>query len=346
LDPRSRRRATAPPPGIALCSKRVPTCLPETNFGAYDRQLNVMFNTIATSSPQRRTAPRRQGTRRGLERLRPVADPFDIGETPGPPLHDAAAEAVAESISSTIGTHHPAIDEYLPWLGYAPVEHLSGLAARGARIFFAPTVAHYLLSSEADRRRLNRGCQPVSAREHATIEKGYGARSGVLAAYDAETDVLVLPYMLHGPDKLQAALHELGHAVTHRQLRGREDRYAHVLGKLPSWIRRHLDAGYPAEMPVLVHETFAEAYAMLVAGRVEELGVIASELIGILTQMGDPQERRDAPTWKMDPASGRSASLVDPGSVLIVGPIPDPRQPLPVQPTGQAREAAAQRRAA
>ena len=275
-----------------------------------------------------------------------MPDPFDIGETPGPPLHYAAAEGVAESISSTIGTHHPAIDEYLAWLGYAPVEHLSGLAARGARIFFAPTVAHYLLSSEADDRRLKRGYQPVNAREHTTIEEGYGARSGVLAAYDAETDVLVLPYMLHGPDKLQAALHELGHAVTHLQLRGREDRYAHVLGKLPSRIRRHLDAGYPAEMPVLVHETFAEAYAMLVTGRVDELGSIASELIGILTQMEDSQERRDATTWKMDLASGRSASLVDPGSVLIVGPIPDPRQPLPVQPTGQARAAAAQQRRA
>lgn len=253
---------------------------------------------------------------------------------------------MAESISMTIGVHHHAIDEYLTWLGYAPVEHLTGLAARGARIFFAPTVAHYLLSSEADRRRLARGREPVSSREQNTIEREYGANSSVLAAYDAETDALVLPYMLTGPDKLQAVLHELGHAVTHHQLRGREDRYAHVLGNLPPRIRRHLQAGYPAQIPVLVHETFAEGYAMLVAGRVADLGLIASELIGILTQVGDPQERREPPAWKMDPVSGRSASMVDPASVRILGQIPDPRQALPVQPTAQAREAAPAQRAA
>jgi hypothetical protein len=125
-----------------------------------------------------------------------------------------------------------------------------------------------------------------------------------------------------------------------------EDLYEHVLGMLPRRIRRHLDAGYAAEMPVLVHETFAEAYAMLVAGRVEDLGVIASELIGILTEMGDPWEKRDPPSWKMDPVSCRSASLADPATVRMLGPIPDPRQPLPVQPTGRAREAATAERAA
>jgi hypothetical protein len=306
-----------------------------------------MFNTTAISSPQRRPAAGRKGARRpALEPLRPVPDPFDIGETPGPSLHNAAAERVAESIASTIGAHHPAIDEYLAWLGYAPVEHLSGLAARGARIYFAPTVAHYLLNDEADRRRVQRGHHPPTVYERTAIEKDYGARSGVLAAYDAETDALVLPYMLSGPDKLRAVLHELGHAVTHRQLRGREDRYEHVLGKLPPRIRRHLDAGYVAEMQVLVHETFAEAYAMLVAGRVGDLGVIASELIGILTEVGDSQEKRDAPTWKMDTVTCRSASLADPATVRMFGPIPDPRQPLPVQPTGHAREAAAAQRAA
>ncbi len=306
-----------------------------------------MFKTTAISSPQRRRAAGGKGARRpALEPLRPVPDPFDIGETPGPSLHNAAAERVAESIASTIGTHHPAIDEYLAWLGYAPVEHLRRLAARDARIYFAPTVAHYLLSGEADHRRLRRDCEPVSACEHADIERDYGAGSGVLAAYDAETDALVLPYLLHGPDKFRAVLHELGHAVTQRQLHGREGNYEHVLGELPPRIRRHLDAGYAAEMPVLVHETFAEAYAMLVAGRVGDLGVIASELVGILTEVGDPQEQRDAPTWKMDPVSCRSASLADPATVRTLGPIPDPRQPLPVQPTEHAREAAATQRAA
>jgi len=306
-----------------------------------------MFNTTAISSPQRRPAAGRKGARRpALEPLRPVPDPFDIGETPGPSLHNAGAERVAESIASTMGAHHPAIDEYLAWLGYAPVEHLSGLAARGARIYFAPTVAHYLLSGEADRRRVQRGHHPLTSYDRTAIEIDYGARSAVLAAYDAETDALVLPYMLSGPDKLRAVLHELGHAVTHRQLHGREDRYEHVLGKLPRRIRRHLDAGYAAEMPVLVHETFAEAYAMLVAGRAGDLGVIASELIGILTEVGDPQEKRDPPTWKMDPVSCRSASLADPATVRMLGPIPDPRQPLQVQPTGHAREAAAAERAA
>jgi hypothetical protein len=99
-------------------------------------------------------------------------------------------------------------------------------------------------------------------------------------------------------------------------------------------------------MPVLVHETFAEAYAMLVAGRVGDLGVIASELIGILTEVGDSQEKRDAPTWKMDPVTCRSASLADPATVRMLGPIPDPRQPLPVQGTRRAREAATTQRAA
>lgn len=305
-----------------------------------------MFTTTTVSRPTHHMAPRRPGSRRsGYEPLRPVPDPFDIGETPGPGLHSVAAERIAESISSTLGEHHPEIDEYVALLGYAPAVHLSGLVRRGARIFFAPTVAHYLVSAAAEDRRLERGHPPSDPSENPAIDAEYGARSGVLAAYDPETDALVLPYLLGGPDKLRAVLHEIGHAVTYHQLHGHEHEYAHVLSAPPQRIREHLLAGYEPAISVRVKEAFAEAYAMLAVGRTGELGAIASDLVGILSRVDDPEKKLAHPAWKMDPESGRSATLADPAAVPALGPIPELHEPLPVQPTSHARDAARSRAA-
>jgi hypothetical protein len=268
-----------------------------------------------------------------------VADDFDVGAMPGPGRHSAAAERLAETISVTMGEHYPAIDEYVMLLGYAPVEHLKGLAKRGARIYFAPTVAHYLLSADADYRRGERGHCSLSASERAAVIDEYGPSSGVIAVYDPPSDALVLPYLIAGPDKLRAVLHELGHAMTYHQLYGREAEFARVLGELPTRIRSHLQAGYATEVGVRIHESFAEAYAMLIAGRVEELGMIASDLVGILNAVHEPQEVTKMPSWKMDPTTGRTASLAEPGTVETLGPIPDLEEPLPVAPTRQTRKA-------
>ncbi len=131
----------------------------------------------------------------------------------------------------------------------------------------------------------------------------------------------------------------MGHAVTHHQLAGREADFAHILDKLPERILKHLRCRYSADLAVRVHESFAEAYAMLVCGRVEDLGVIASDLVGILNSVHERPKPPKNPRWTLDPATGRSASLAPPNTIESVGPIPDLDEPLPVRPTAEARDA-------
>jgi hypothetical protein len=253
-------------------------------------------------------------------------------------LHNPRAQELAEDIAVTIGDHRPTIDEYLWMLGYAPIAHIDALRRRGALIAFAPTIAHFLASSEADRRRLARGYPTLSLNERACIVREFGAESSAVAVYDPATDALVLPFLRPGPDKLRALLHELGHAVTHHRLAGQEADYSHVLGLLPRRIQRHLECGYPADVAIRVREAFAEAHAMLVCGRVAELGVMASELIGILNAMETTPRSEQGFRWKVDLASGRSATLAAPEDVSSLEPIPDVDDPLPVRPVAVARD--------
>jgi len=213
-----------------------------------------------------------------------VEDPFDIGDMPRGLRGDLAAYRAAEEMSVTLGEHSGEIDQYLLLLSYAPAEHLIRLSQRGCRIIFAPTVAHYLVSALADRRRIARGYPPLGSRDREAIVRRYGAEGSVVAAYDEPSDVLVLPYARCGPDKLRSALHELGHAMTWERLAGREAEFAHCLAALPTRIQLHLLCGYDADLATRVHEAFAEGYAMLVCERVAELGEMASELIGILSE--------------------------------------------------------------
>ena len=301
-----------------------------------DPAMSYMGETIFQAPGTHKIPARSRGP---LGPLRPVPGPFDIGDTPGPSLHNPEAAAIAETISITVGEHHPEIDDYLSLLGYAPTQHLLGLRQRGAKIFFAPTIAHYLHSAEADRRRTARGYPKMTANDRAATAREFGSSSSALAIYDPQTDALVLPYLRRSPDKLRALLHELGHAMTHHQLAGREDKYAHVLSRLPERIRQHLACGYAPDLAVRVHESFAEAYAMLVCGRAEELGLIVSDLVGILSSVHERPGPPKNPRWTLDPSTGRSASLTAPDAIESVGPIPDIDQPLPVRSTAEARRA-------
>jgi hypothetical protein len=296
----------------------------------------------ATVPDDRAAAGRASGA---MGPLRPTADPFDIGDARCGGLHNPAASRAAEAIAVTMGDHHPEIDRYIGVLGYAPIAHIDVLRRRGAQIAFAPTVAHYLLSADAAQRRAGRGYAALTTAERDDIAKQYGPQSPVVAAYDQQSDALVLPYSRSGPDKLRSALHELGHAMTWEPLAGREAEFADVLRHLPEWIQKHLRCGYAADLATRVHESFAEAYAMLVCERVDELGMIASELVGILNSVQEPGKPPPSPLWRLDLSGGTSASLGSPNAVQTVGPVPSLDEQLPIRPTTEAREPAEDRAA-
>jgi hypothetical protein len=133
--------------------------------------------------------------------------------------------------------------------------------------------------------------------------------------------------------------------MTWEPLAGREAEFAHVLPQLPERIRLHLQCGYAPDLATRVHESFAEAYAMLVCERVDELGAIASELVGILNSVQQPGRPPPSPLWRLDLSGGTSASLAPPSAVETVGPIPGLDEQLPIRPTIEAREPAEDRAA-
>jgi hypothetical protein len=277
--------------------------------------------------------------------LRPLPDPFDVGNVCSGAMHSPAATAAAERIALTMGEHCAEIDAYLGLLGYAPADHIGQFGYRGGRIFFAPTVAHYLLSPEAAIRRKARLQPALTAVDRRKVADEYGPMGSVVAAYDHLTDVLILPYSRSVPDKLRSVLHELGHAMTWPHLRGREDRYAHVMKQLPVRIRKHLACGYAPDLATRIHETFAEAYAMLVCERLDELGPIASELIDILQSVSEDPNSPSDPCWQLDLKAGISASMAPDEALSQNGPMYDTDDLLQVRSTSDARSAALKRAA-
>jgi hypothetical protein len=103
----------------------------------------------------------------------------------------------------------------------------------------------------------------------------------------------------------------------------------------------------PASAGVLrirqIHETFAEAYAMLVCERVAELGHLASELIDILQAVPEDPNLPYEPRWQLDLKTGISASLMPTEALSHTGPAYELDDVLAVRPTSVAREALMER---
>jgi hypothetical protein len=230
--------------------------------------------------------------------------------------HNEASVAETRRIIFVFGPRTPAVDAYEQLFGYAPVHDLLALRQRGALIVMAPSIVAWLESTQASRRR----GRELTRSERQRNGKDYAAGSGVAAIYDPETDSLVLPTWEVSPDPLHPVLHELGHALTLRQVWVSYQRYATLLQDLPRRIQRHLERGYPrgdddAAVRVRVAGMFAEAYAMVLGGREDELPTeLASALIGILGKVSEAQHTN--PGWDIDPATGRTATYCRPSDMV------------------------------
>jgi hypothetical protein len=247
---------------------------------------------------------------------RPIDDQSSLSEPTASARHSEASVVEARRITFVFGDRNRAVDAYEQLFGYAPPHNLQALRRRGAIVVMAPSIADWLASPQASTRR----GRELIASERRENERDYAAGSGIAAIYDPETDSLVLPTWEVSPDPLHPVLHELGHALTLRRAWVSYRHYVNLLRILPRRIQRHLERGYPSgdddeAVRVRVAEMFAEAYAMVLGGRHDELPPeLASALIAILGDVSDTQSAK--PGWSIDPATGRTATYCRPSDMV------------------------------
>ncbi len=244
--------------------------------------------------------------------IRRAADDFDLGLNPiGGSSHSDASVEEARRITFVFGRSNLAVHRYEQLFGYAPVNDLRALRARGAIIVMVPAIPDWLCSDAAARRRGG----ALSETEKSQVVREHGPGTGTAAVYDPQTDSLVLPTRDVSPDPLHPVLHELGHALTLDQVWKHFQDFRRLLDNLPQRIQEHLAGGYPegnddGSIRIRLAETFAEAYAMGLAGRDDELPAdLASALIGILADMGQ-QGRGTSLRGSINPETGRTATFV------------------------------------
>ena len=227
------------------------------------------------------------------------------------------------------GPENMAVQQYEQLFGYAPLADLRGLRKRGAIIVMTTTIPDWLCSEEAKERR----GRPLTDDEQTRAKREYGPETGTAAIYDPQTDSLVLPTGEVSPDPLHPVLHELGHALTLDRVWRDFRNLRWLLDNLPQRIQDHLASGYPQgdddnAVRSRIAEVFAEAYAMVLAGRDVELTPdLASALVGILADMS---QQEMSPSGSIDPDTGRTATYV-PLETMIresgTGDQTDPRPP-------------------
>lgn len=202
-----------------------------------------------------------------------------------------------------------AVQQYEQLFGYAPLGDLGALRKRGAIIVMTPTIPDWLCGKEAEERR----GRSLTDDEQAQAKREHGSGTGTAAVYDPQTDSLVLPTREVSPDPLHPVLHELGHALTLDQVWRDFGNLRWLLDNLPRRIQDHLANGYPQgdddnAVRIRIAEVFAEAYAMVLAGRDVELTPgLASALVGILAGMS---QQGSSPGGSIDPDTGRTATYV------------------------------------
>jgi len=231
--------------------------------------------------------------------------------------HSDASVEEAKRITFVFGELNLAVERYEQLFGYAPINDVRALRARGAIVVMAPTIPDWLCSDVATTRR-GRG---LSEAEKTQIVREHGPDTGTAAVYDPQTDSLVLPTRDVSPDPLHPVLHELGHALTLERVWTHFQSLRWLLDDLPQRISEHLANGYPNgsddnAIRIQLAETFAEAYAMGLAGRDDELPPdLASALVGILADVGQ-QGRKTTVGGNIDPETGRTATFVPQGTMI------------------------------
>src|SRR5215218_217177 len=285
----------------------------------------LLWRAVSASTRERGScAPARAWSaavpnRRG-QPIRPRLDDFDLCLEPtGASFHSDASITEAKRITFIYGGGSSSIQEYELLFGYAPAHDLQALRKRGGIIVMAPTIPAWLYSKAAEKRRGG----PLSEKERSQIWREYGPDSGAVAAYDARTDSLVLPTVDVSPDPLHPVLHELGHAMTFERAWQDFRALKWVLDCLPRRIQDHLANGYPEDdsdesIRIRVAEVLAEAYAMVLAGRLSELpDDLASALSSIVADMG---QQASTSRGKVDPRAGRTATYIPPETMVQAGP--------------------------
>lgn len=178
----------------------------------------------------------------------------------------------------------PVVERYLGAFSQAPAAHLELLGSRDIRVIFAPRIVDAFASRTANRRRGRK----LSASELWDLRINLSERTGVVAVYDPELDLLVLPTSYATRDLERAVLHELGHALTMAASSPRAELLKHLPPEIASHVARSTYTGVNARttMQARVFEALAESYVYLVVGRAEELpSALLSELVFILNSV-------------------------------------------------------------
>lgn len=224
--------------------------------------------------------------------VRPAPDPFSTGADVIDGFRPSEeAWLIARRMSTRIGEDRPVIERYLDAFSVAPASHLRTLERRGARILFAPTIYHGLVSEWATERRQRQ----LSASEKFQIRTECSPESRTAAVYDESIDAIVLPTTYGANDLEHVVLHELGHALTVASASVRRS----LLNDLPAEIFEHLraarygtcDPGSILRAQVL--EVLADAYVFVAVGRAGELSpALLSEISFMLATVTEGEYMR------------------------------------------------------
>lgn len=271
--------------------------------------------------------------------VRETEDPFSCGteSLPGTRVSEESwkiAYGLSELLTAT-GGRTGIVDEYLSALARAPAEHMRLLAHRGARVVFSPTIPEALDSDWAAGRR-RRGLTP---QERLDSRTRYSRASGAAAIYDPGTDALIFPTTYAAPDFERVVIHELGHALTMPTA----SIHAGLLNGLPREIAEHInnpaygDPRDPGSLRSRVNEALAEGYVYLVVGKADLLpAALTSDLLFILGTVTDDHARI---RFDFDEETGRTASFVDPATLLCGSSVDDIGMFAPESRPGEQLEA-------
>lgn len=206
-------------------------------------------------------------------RVRLPPDAFSLADRPsdGTRCSSESHALARDELSRVVGPVPPLVERYWEALSYAPTEHLRLLRRTGGLILFAPSITEALSLPVVGKRR----GRPLTGMELAWYRSQEWAQAGV---YEPRTHVLAFPTRYRRPDLERVALHELGHALTWRQVAPWAAEREDLLEDLPPEIAGHVSQpdyvipGDPAATIALrVLEVIADGYLWLIAGRGGEL---------------------------------------------------------------------------
>jgi hypothetical protein len=229
--------------------------------------------------------PREAMARDPRPSVRQTIAPFsrlDIAGSASP--YSLRSKEIAESMAIIYGPRTATAERYLAAAGYAPAWCLQALKKRRCALLLAPSVAAGYATEAAT---LRRGWA-LGEEQMVEVELLYGQGSGIVAVYEPDFDALILPTAETSDDAEHTILHEIGHALTYRQISkaSRPELYPGLPWEIEAHIQNPLYSGDPRRQ---VSEILAESFVWMVVGRRHELPpAVVSELVGMLPLDAEP----------------------------------------------------------